>query len=104
MSFNPVLVVVKIEKPGWYKSLSTNARADSRIAVRQLATTLIPYLLFALMIGTVRLGSPSWITLALGLIATPFFTRIFIFFHDCAHGSFLPSPRRNRDVAHSPGS
>lgn len=48
MSFNPVLVVLIIEKPGWYKSLATYARADSRIAVRQLATALILYLSFSM--------------------------------------------------------
>jgi len=26
--------------------------------------------------------------------------RIFIFFHDCTHGSFLPSPRWNRNVGY----
>ena len=101
MSFNPVLIVAKVEKPAWYKDVSSFARADSRRAVRQLLTTLIPYLLLlGLMVRSVNRGYPYRITLLIALLATPLFTRIFIFFHDCTHGSFLPSPRWNRAVGY----
>jgi omega-6 fatty acid desaturase (delta-12 desaturase) len=36
-----------------------------------------------------------WITLALAIPAAGFLLRTFIVFHDCAHGSFLPSKRAN---------
>jgi len=36
-----------------------------------------------------------WLTLALALPAAGFLLRTFIVFHDCAHGSFLPSRRGN---------
>lgn len=101
MSFNPVLVVAKVQKPAWYKNVSPYARADNRTAVWQLLTTIVPYLLlFALMVHSVRRGDPYWITLSLALVATPLFVRIFIFFHDCTHGSFLTSPRWNRNVGY----
>jgi len=101
MSFNPVLVVAKVEKPGWYKSTAQFAQPDTRTAIRQLLTTLIPYLLLlALMVQTVRHGRPYWITLALAVAAAALFSRIFIFFHDCTHGSFLPTPRWNRNVGY----
>jgi len=101
MVFNPVLVVAKVEKPEWYGSLAGYARADRGRAVRQLLTTVIPYLfLFSLLIVSVRLGYPLWVTIGLGLTASAFFIRIFIFFHDCTHGSFLPSPRWNRAVGY----
>jgi omega-6 fatty acid desaturase (delta-12 desaturase) len=38
--------------------------------------------------------------LSISVLATAFFARIFIFFHDCTHGSFLPSPRWNRNVGY----
>ena len=101
MSFNPVLIVAKVEKPEWYKAMARYAQADTRTAVWQLLTTLISYLLLlALMVQTVRHGYPYAITLALGLVATGLFTRLFIFFHDCTHGSFLRSPRWNRNVGY----
>lgn len=101
MSFNPVLVVAKTQKPEWYKKTDPFARSKPGIAIRQLLTTMIPYmLLMALMIHTVRTGYSYVVTLGLGIIATGFYTRIFIFFHDCTHGSFLPSPRWNRNVGY----
>jgi omega-6 fatty acid desaturase (delta-12 desaturase) len=39
----------------------------------------------------------SWVlTVALALPAAGFLVRTYIIFHDCAHGSFLPSRRANR--------
>src|SRR5450755_2661771 len=35
------------------------------------------------------------LTLALAIPAAGFLVRTFIVFHDCAHGSFLPSKRAN---------
>jgi omega-6 fatty acid desaturase (delta-12 desaturase) len=101
MTFNPVVIVARGEKPAWYQDTAPYARADARTALRQLANTLIPYgLLFVLMVYTVRHDYPYPVTLALAVVAAALFVRIFIFFHDCTHGSFLPSPRWNRIVGY----
>lgn len=101
MSFNPVLVVAKVEKPEWYKSTAQYALRNTRTALWQLATTLLPYLLLlALMVRTVRHGYPYGVTLALGVVAAGLLIRLFILFHDCTHGSLLPSPRWNRNVGY----
>jgi omega-6 fatty acid desaturase (delta-12 desaturase) len=101
MSFNPVLVVAKAEKPEWYKATSRFAKPDARTANRQLLGALLPYLLLlALMAYTVRRGYPYAITLALAVPAAALFSRLFIFFHDCTHGSFHPSPRWNRNIGY----
>jgi len=101
MSFNPVLIVAKTEKPEWYTATARFAKADAGIALRQSLTTLVPYLLLlGLMVQTVRHDYPYGVTLALGVPATFLFARIFIFFHDCTHGSFLPSPRWNRNAGY----
>jgi omega-6 fatty acid desaturase (delta-12 desaturase) len=101
MSFNPVFIVAKTEKPEWYKATSQFARQDSCTSIRQLLTTLGSYFfLMAMMVQTVRHGHSYGITLALGVAAAALFSRIFIFFHDCTHGSFLHSPRWNRNVGY----
>lgn len=101
MSFNPVLVAAKVEKPEWYKATARYARPQTRTSLRQILFTLIPYLLLlALMALTVIHDHPYGITLALGVIAAALLTRIFILFHDCTHGSFLPSPRWNRNLGY----
>lgn len=101
MSFNPVLIIAKAEKPAWYMNTSPYAKPETRIAIRQLCTTLVPYLiLMALMVQTVRHGHFYGITLALGVAAAALFSRLFIIFHDCTHGSFLHSPRWNRNVGY----
>lgn len=101
MSFNPVLIIAKVEKPEWYKDTAQYAQPEVRTALRQLLTALIPYLLvMALMVQTVRHGHHYGITLALAVPAAVLFTRVFIIFHDCTHGSFFPSPRWNRTVGY----
>ncbi|MDD2583101.1 MAG: fatty acid desaturase [Desulfuromonadaceae bacterium] len=104
MSFNPVVVVTKKEKPEWYKATAQYAQSETNIAIRQLLTTLIPYLLLMiLMVQTIRNSYPYGITLALAVIAAALFARIFIFFHDCTHGSFVASPRWNRNIGYCCG-
>jgi omega-6 fatty acid desaturase (delta-12 desaturase) len=70
-----------------------HSRTDK--ALWQLANTLIPYfLLWAVMI---RLYAISiWLVVPVSLLAAAFLIRIFIFFHDCGHNSFLPSHQANR--------
>ena len=36
-----------------------------------------------------------WLTVPLAVVAAAFLVRIFIIFHDCAHGSYFPSRRAN---------
>lgn len=99
MPFNPVTLVAKGEKPAWYQDTAPFARASLFAALWQLASTLALYLgLFALMVHTVNRGYPYAVTLTLAVVAAALFVRLFIFFHDCTHGSFLPSPRWNRYI------
>lgn len=64
-----------------------------------MVNTLIPYFaIMATMIYSVVNGWPCWTTLLMALPAVLFLIRSFIIFHDCTHGSFLPSDRSNRIV------
>lgn len=70
-------------------------KSDTKIAVRQLITTLILYAAgWAAMYFSLNVG--YWLTLLLAIPTAGFLVRIFIFFHDCGHNSFLPSTRANR--------
>ena len=63
-------------------------------SVRQLINTLIPYIL--LWILAYRLLQYSyWLALPFIILAGGFVIRLFIFFHDCGHGSFFRSKKAN---------
>lgn len=74
--------------------LARYQRSDTRIALWQLANTLIPYaLLWVLAYFSLRVS--YLLTLPLAVLAAGFLVRAFIIFHDCGHGSFLPSRKAN---------
>jgi len=63
-------------------------------ALFDLATSVVPYL--ALVAAMFLATSVSyWLVLVLAIPAAGFLVRVFIVFHDCAHGSFLRSKRAN---------
>jgi acyl-lipid omega-6 desaturase (Delta-12 desaturase) len=85
---------------------NANARAYWREAVAGYETPswgraivdllLSAFAYIALMVAMYLLvGDHWWIGLALALPTSGFLLRTFIVFHDCAHGSFVPSRRGN---------
>jgi omega-6 fatty acid desaturase (delta-12 desaturase) len=48
----------------------------------------------------VRAGLSWWMVLPMTVVAAGLLVRIFIFFHDCTHGSFLTTPRWNRNLGY----
>jgi omega-6 fatty acid desaturase (delta-12 desaturase) len=78
--------------PDWVAGMARFEKPSTRRAAIQLANTMVPYFaLIALMIVSVLHSWPFWITLLIALPAGGFLVRLFIFFHDCCHGSFLAS-------------
>ena len=101
MTFNPVFITTKVEKPDWYEATTKYAQRDLRKAILQLLNTFMPYVfILIVMVFTVRQGYSYWFTLAFAMMAAAFFARIFIFFHDCTHGSYFASPRWNRNLGY----
>mgnify|MGYP006268481423 FL=1 len=87
------------QKPAWYKRLREFQSSSWGRAVTQIATSVLPYLaILAVMIVGVVSEWPYWIVLASAVPAAGFLVRVFIIFHDCAHGSFVPSNRGNRII------
>ena len=94
----------KMAKPTWYQTTARYGHSDLRRSLWQLLDTFVPYcLLWALMIHTVQRGYPYWTTLTLALVAGGILVRIFIFFHDCCHGSFFASRRANTILGYVSG-
>lgn len=78
------------------KELSPYAKADLGKSILQLIDTFAPYLgLWAMLVYVVNRGYPSFIIIALMILASLFLVRVFIFLHDCAHTSFFTSRRAN---------
>ena len=81
----------------WYTPFARYETPSVRKAVWQLINTFVPYLaLWGAMVFVALRGYPYWVTLALAVPAAALLIRIFIFFHDCCHGSFFASDRANR--------
>jgi len=71
--------------------------ASTSKAIWQLINSMGPYLLlWAAMVYALQVS--YWLMLPLAVVAAGFLVRIFIIFHDCGHGSFLPSRRANQIV------
>jgi omega-6 fatty acid desaturase (delta-12 desaturase) len=78
----------------WRQSVARHETASVRHGVIDFCTSVLPYL--ALSVAMYALLDVSvWLTLALAIPAAGFLLRTFIVFHDCTHGSFLPSKRGN---------
>ncbi|HEX8204540.1 MAG TPA: fatty acid desaturase [Solirubrobacteraceae bacterium] len=75
-------------------ALAPYARPHVGRSLLDLMTSLVPYI--ALSVGAFFLLDVSaWLVLALAPLTAGFLLRTYIMFHDCAHGSFLPSKRAN---------
>jgi omega-6 fatty acid desaturase (delta-12 desaturase) len=82
------------QDPLWREALAPYARPHLGRSLVDIATSIIPYLLL-LVLMYLALDVSYLLVLALAVPAAGFQVRTFIAFHDCAHGSFLPSKRAN---------
>jgi acyl-lipid omega-6 desaturase (Delta-12 desaturase) len=88
--------------PFWREALTPFARPHLGRALLDLATAVVPYLaLSALMV--LSLDVSYLLTLAIAVPTAGFLLRTYILFHDCTHGSFLPSRRANLWVGRALG-
>lgn len=72
--------------------LQSFSRANDRSAIIQLSNSIVPYLvLWALMLWATSVP----VVLLLSSVAALFLLRLFVLQHDCGHGSFLSTPRKN---------
>lgn len=99
-NFNPCIGVVILARsdcrPG-HEALAAYARPRFRRSAFEILTSVVPYVAVSVLMY-LALEVSVLLTLALILPAAGFLVRTFIVFHDCAHGSLLPSKRANRAV------
>jgi omega-6 fatty acid desaturase (delta-12 desaturase) len=84
----------RAEPPFWRPLLAPYEQPDLRRALLDLATSVVPYLALSVAMY-LALGTSYLLSLAIAVPAGGFLLRTYIVFHDCAHGSFLPSKRAN---------
>jgi acyl-lipid omega-6 desaturase (Delta-12 desaturase) len=78
----------------WGESLAPYARSSVRRSVADLLTSVVLYLGLSVAMYY-SLGASYLLTLAIAVPAAGFLLRTYIVFHDCSHGSFLPTKRAN---------
>lgn len=78
----------------WRQSVTRHEQPSLPNSLLDLATSAVPYLALTVVMY-LCLEISVWVTLALAIPAAGFLMRTFIVFHDCAHGSFLPTKRGN---------
>ncbi|HJS92788.1 MAG TPA: fatty acid desaturase [Solirubrobacteraceae bacterium] len=81
----------------WREALAAHARPSFKSGLFQIATSAVPYIALCVLMYLTLDVSPL-ITVALAVPAAGFLVRVFVVFHDCAHGSLLPSRRANTRV------
>ena len=78
----------------WNKRLAPFKKSDARKATFQVLNTLIPFVgMWYLMLRSLEVS--YWLTLLLAIPTAGLSIRLFIFQHDCGHGSFYSSQRWN---------
>jgi acyl-lipid omega-6 desaturase (Delta-12 desaturase) len=82
------------ERPFWREALAPYARPTLHRSLLDIATSVLPYLALTVLMY-LALNVSYLLVLALTVPAAGFLLRTYIVFHDCAHGSFLPSKRAN---------
>jgi len=85
--------------PSWFRELKKFEVPSLPKAIWQLVNTVLPFILcWGLMAWLLRTGVPYYFVLLAALPTSLFLVRVFIFFHDCTHGSFFKNPQANAVV------
>lgn len=91
---SPLTSAVAPATPDWNAILEPYRKPEVWRSTFQLVNTAVPFvLLWALMLWSLQVG--YWLTLLLAFPTSMMMMRLFIFQHDCGHGSFFKSRRAN---------
>jgi omega-6 fatty acid desaturase (delta-12 desaturase) len=82
-------------RPQWRAALLPYAEPHLGRSVLDLATSVVPYLALSVLMYFMLSRVSYVFVLLVGVLAGGFLLRTYIVFHDCTHGSLLPSKRAN---------
>jgi omega-6 fatty acid desaturase (delta-12 desaturase) len=82
------------DRPFWCEMLAPYARPHLGRSLLDIATSVVPYIALSAAMY-LALDVSYLLVLAIAIPASGFLLRTYILFHDCTHGSFLPSKRAN---------
>lgn len=95
----PTLTPEKSAEPTLRQLVTPFAKADDRQALLQLATTGALFVAgWAALVMAAQAGVSYGLVLLGAIPVAGLLVRLFIFQHDCGHGSFFSEPRRNDAV------
>ncbi len=83
-------------------ALDVYAQPSLGRSLLDIATSVVPYVALSVLMY-LTLSISTLLTLVLALPAAGFLVRTFVVFHDCAHGSLMPSKRANAHVGRVAG-
>jgi acyl-lipid omega-6 desaturase (Delta-12 desaturase) len=89
-------------QPPHAAALAAYAQPSLERSLLEILTSVVPYLAASVLMY-LTLDVSYLLTLALVLPTAGFLVRTFIVFHDCAHGSLMPSKRANAYVGRFTG-
>ncbi|QSO48831.1 Delta(5) desaturase DesA [Alicyclobacillus mengziensis] len=92
-----ITIDIHEEYKNWNNGIAPFQKPNRRKSLWQLTNTIVPFL-GVWCLAYLSLSVSIWITMALAILASGFFLRIFIIFHDCCHHSFFKSRRANEIV------
>jgi omega-6 fatty acid desaturase (delta-12 desaturase) len=84
----------RAERPYWREDLAPYAQPHMGRSLRELATSVLPYLALSVLMYEC-LSISYLLVLAIAVPTAGFLVRTFILFHDCTHGSLMRSKRAN---------
>jgi omega-6 fatty acid desaturase (delta-12 desaturase) len=85
------------KRPFWTDILAPYSKPRLGRSLLDIATSVVPYLLLSVVMYQ-ALKVSVLLTLLLAIPTGGFLVRTFVIFHDCTHGSLLPSKRANAIV------
>lgn len=81
----------------WREQLVPFQKSETRKSTWQIINTVVPFLgLWTL--AYLSLSISLWLGIGIAIMASGFFIRLFIIFHDCGHHSFFANRRANEIV------
>jgi acyl-lipid omega-6 desaturase (Delta-12 desaturase) len=85
-------------RSSWKHDLAPYLAVDERRSLGQIASVVLPYLAIWVAAALIRPSAP--LSIALGLVATIFLSRMYSLFHDLTHNSMFESRRANSRWGH----